>query len=177
MRTLAWLLGIVTVCGSVFLSIDGIIAHRGVQHASVAVSKAEDDLSEWQMSAELELKNHRAAIENDNLQLRNDDLNVQIAKLEGRSLAKANEQLYVDRMRLIADDSAQRLDELGNALGPDPQVSSAMERVQAAQRSLGVYRAAFARDERLAYAIGVFWLAFGFAVAFAQQRRGLDRHA
>lgn len=174
MRTLAWILGLVAFGGSVFLAISGFTARRGVPHASAAVSKAQEDLSNWQMAAELNIRNHRSAVSNDKLRLRNDELSVEIADLEGRGVAKVQAKRSMDQMLLETDENIQNLDELTSVLGPDPQVSSAMERVQAAQRSLGVYSAVLTRDEHLAYAAGVVWLAFGFAVAFAVQRHVPD---
>jgi hypothetical protein len=174
MRTLAWILGLIAFGGSLFLAITELSARRGERQASVAVRKAQEDLSNWQVAAQLEIGNRRAKISNDNLRLSNDDLAVQIAELQGRGVADAQAKRNTDRMQLRTDENMQDLDELESALGPGPQVSSAMDRLQTAQRSLGVYSAVLTRNEHLAYAAGALWLAFGFAVAFAVQRHRLD---
>jgi hypothetical protein len=175
MKKLAWILGLIALCASIFVAVSGFVAFRGARRASVAVGKAQAELSDWQTVAALELRNHSIAVENDELALSSDDIEIQLAKQEGRSTAKAEAQLSSDQMVLISDRSTQSLDDLNGALGPDPRVSSSMERVQAAQLSLSIYSAVLSRDEHLAYATAVVWLAFGFAVAFATKQRGLQR--
>lgn len=172
MKRLACILGIVALCSSVFLGISGIIAHRGVQRSSSAVDKAQADLAEVQASANLETMSRNTAIEADEAQVQNDDLDIQIAELKDESIAKLVAKRTADKMQLTMAETFQSLHELDSSLGPDPQVSSAMERVQAAQLSLSVYSAVLTRDERLAYAAGVVWLAFGFAVALGSKERG-----
>jgi hypothetical protein len=55
--------------------------------------------------------------------------------------------------------------------GPDPHVSDAQERLEAATISFGVYSAAEERDQHLAWGAAVLWLAFGFAAALAAQHK------
>jgi len=115
--------------------------------------------------------NDDSAVDNDEILLHGDDLDIQIARLERRGLAQAQEKLSTDRMKLVFDQGIQRLDNLDNTLGPDRQVASAMERVQASEQSLDIYASVITRDERLAYAVGFLWLAYGFAAAMAAQQR------
>ena len=171
MRTLAWILGLIAFCGTVFLGFSAFVAHRGVQSAIAAVAKAKGELSSWQMSAELEAQTDRSIVENDELVLQGDDLDVRIAGLEGKSASKAHQKSNSDRMKLTMDENAERMGELSRSLGPDPHVASAIENVQASQQSLGVYSAVLLRDEHLGYAAGIVWLAFGFAAALAHQKR------
>ena len=176
MRTLAWILGLIAIGGSFFLSISGFIAYRGVQYASAAVGKAQEDLSDFQIAAEMESKHYRAVVELDEIQLHNDDLSIQIAELDGKDIAKARAQRSADGMKSVIDQNVEHLDELQNTFG-NPNVSSAMDHLQASELSLGIYSAALTRDEHLAYAVGVVWLAFGFAVAFANQIKRESRDA
>ena len=55
--------------------------------------------------------------------------------------------------------------------GPSLRVINSQERAAASGLSKGVYAGCIERDEHFAYALGVIWLAFGFALALSAQKR------
>ena len=116
----------------------------------------------------MEHEHLRAVVENDELELRGDDLTIDIARMTGKGLRSAFASREQHNTVLMFDQLAQSNDESIEAIGlPDPRVSSATERGQAAANSLGIYLAIANRDEHLAWGAAVLWLAFGFAVALS----------
>ena len=77
------------------------------------------------------------------------------------------------RALISADEQEISLNEAFGTSGVSPQEANATERALASQQSAAHYIAIQARDIQLAYASGVLWLAFGFAVALTQRNLSL----
>lgn len=160
MKRLAWILGLIALCSSAFLSISGFIAHRGVEQAA-------EDVSNWQMVAALQVDSDSTKIRTDELKIQTDESRIETAKLQGKSPAKDEAMLSADRSLLSLDEDTQRMHQ-STVFGRNPQAD-------AAQHSLDVYTSVLARDYHLAYATALVWLAFGFAVALSAKQRRLQR--
>ncbi len=179
MQKLAWVLGIVALCFSVFLGTSGVLAYRGARQAAAAVKKTQDRLDSIEFADDMKAQELNTEIETAEITLHTDELDIQIAEEEGKSPAKAMAKQIIDLKSLQTLRLINRMNEdaenVENALGGSLEVQSAMERVEAAQRSLSVYSAVVTRDEHLAYAAGLVWLAFGFSIALAARERRLPR--
>ena len=93
---------------------------------------------------------------------------MEIAQLEGHGLYAAQSKRMADRNLEVADREMLELTESRG--GPDPRVAESMERVKAATASEALYAGCLARDHELMYALGVVWLALGFAAALAARK-------
>jgi hypothetical protein len=160
MKKLAWILGLIALCSTVFVGISGFIAHRGVEQAG-------EDVSNWQMVAELQADSDRTKIRTDELKIQADESRIETAELQGKSHEKDEAMLNADRALLSLDEDTQRMHQ-SSVFGRDP-------RADAAQHSLDVYAGVLARDYHLAYAIALVWLAFGFAVALSAKQSRQER--
>ncbi len=159
MKKLAWILGLIALCSSAFLCTSGFIAHRGMEQAA-------EDVSNWQIVAELQADTDRTKLRNDDLNIQTDESKIETARLEGKSASKDEVRLSADRSLLTLDEDTQRLHQ-SSVLGRDP-------RAAAAQDSLDVYTAVLSRDYHLAYATALVWPAFGFAAALSAKQRRLQ---
>jgi hypothetical protein len=170
MRTLAWILGIAALAASLFVGTSWTIVSHGEAKARTAVAKLRGNLGDWQTASRLKDEEIRENVRSDQLDIQNDDLTIDIARLEGRSTVPAVLKRSLDTSRLRADELQKESHESTRALGPDINVIYAQERVEAAEQSLAVYKGVAGRDAQMAYAVGVLWLSFGFAFALSGRR-------
>ena len=91
--------------------------------------------------------------------------------MQGRGLKEAQAERAKSQTILRSDEMMLNLDRELQVFGPSSEVTNAMERQNAAEQSLAVWSLIPPRDEKFAYALGVDWLAFGFACALGFQRK------
>ena len=171
MKTLAWILVVFAIAGSVALGINWAVVRPASAAAQACQRKYAEDADSWRYSAALKRQSQEMAVGNDRLRLQSDDTEIEIANLKGIGLAKATAARSLDQARLRGDEDTIRYRQMAEDLGPDPNVAQAEERASACAQSVKVYAASLARDHEFFYAVGVLWLAFGFAAAFAAQKK------
>ncbi len=156
MRKLAWILGIIAFCASVFLIVSSFIAIRGRRQAA-------EDVSAYRMAAELEAESDQTSIHTDLLKIETDQALIETDKLEGKKTSTDEAKLSADRWRLSSDEDKQKMNQ-SPIFGQDPKAASA-------QHSLDVYSAVLVRNYHMAYAVFFLWIAFGFALALSTKRK------
>jgi hypothetical protein len=169
MKILAWVLGTIAIVGSIVVGTNWARARAGGRNAATAYGKALEAVSEWQSGDAMHYRTDEMEVDNDELQLQNDDLDIRIAELRGIGLRKAQLQRQIDYQNLGSARLMVGLDQDQQAMGDSYHVVMAKEHADACRQSMQVYGYVLARDEKLAYALGAIWLAFGFAVALVKR--------
>lgn len=169
MKKFAWILGIIAIAGTVAVGASWLRARKGASVAQASLKKALKDCELAKENAEMNRSHDEQLARIDNLQIENDDLDIRIAEMKNESPRASERQLAIDQMRADADEDLVNMDHEMEMLGPTPSEAKAQDRADASLLSLNVYRGAIARDQQLAYALGVLWLAFGFAVALSNR--------
>lgn len=164
MRLYAWLLGILAVFGSLLLGGNWLYMHHGLalsEKAEASFAKAQQD---GESAVALERQHDDFELENTRVQMRNDTLSLESDELSGKNTPVDRARIRADQMYINAFESSHQVQEL---LGPDSRIAEPKERLTAAHAAAIVYAKCETRDEHLAYALGVLWLAFGFAASLA----------
>lgn len=169
MKMLARVLGVIAFVGSLAVAMSWVGAWWGERTAITSGRKAVEVMEEWQSIVRRERRNDKARVEIGEKDIENDNLDLQIAQLQGRPKSEILARRRVHADQLVMARAVVASDQALEDLGEDDRVAAARERVEACANSLRVYTAVAARDEKLAYALGVIWLAFGFAMALASR--------
>jgi hypothetical protein len=144
----------------------------GVLTATVWMKAAKDsrvaatEEANWQLASNLDDQNLQMEYDNDRLQVRNDELDVQIANLQGRSTAAANHKLSWDHQKVSADELALQLARNARVFGPNQKITDAHLRLL---HDLGLIHNAQFAAIALAFVTLIATIAFGFA--FVGERR------
>jgi hypothetical protein len=165
MRSLAWILGILALSGSIFVGISQLVARHGTAKAVRSYSTFEKNLAALREEHAMELRHLEAQVENGELGVRNADLGVEIAEETGRgarqaAIEKQKADAFLDGYRL-------ELNLETDPLGPDPDEEAVSERMNSAKQSAAVYANILERDSPLGYLVVLVWIAFGFAAALS----------
>jgi hypothetical protein len=170
MKILGYILLTVALVGG---GVSGFLWRYHLKQARTASAQQQQALStasEWETSDALDLRNWETRVEKDQIALHNDNLELQIAELEGHSTAPARSKMSTDEMILSADKIQLSLEESTRAFGPSSHVITAQEAATAAHARLAFATEWISRDERFLYfAIGLLVLA-GFAFGFASKQ-------
>jgi hypothetical protein len=140
------------------------------QEAHVAVAQEQaalSNVSDWETSEALGLRNDEAHLATDQLRLRNDNMEVEIAELEGHSTAPARSRVSKDERLISADEMVLKLGEDARAFGPSTHVTTAQQAADGAHTRLVIATSWISRDERFLYfSVGLLVLS-GFAFGYA----------
>jgi hypothetical protein len=118
----------------------------------------------------LDLRNAEAHLDNDQLDLHNDNLELQIAELEGHSTVPARSRISKDESNLSADKMYLGLMGDARAFGPSKHVRDAQNDAATAHTRLSVATNWLSRDERFMYFSVAFLVLAGFAFGFAAKQ-------
>jgi hypothetical protein len=142
--------------------------HTKQAHLATAQEQAAlSNVSEWETSEALGLRNDEAHLATDQLRLRNDNMEVEIAELEGHSTAPARSRVSKDESIISADEMVLKLTEDARAFGPSLNVRTAQQAADEAHTRLVIAIGWISRDERFLYfSVGLLVLS-GFAFGFA----------
>lgn len=164
-RRLAFILGIIALIGTCWVSVSFVRATRGEHKALAEGAKAKGLRSQYQIIEELKLETDDARVNSDETELHNDGIRIDIANLENKGLLEAQKRQRNDEAALQSAENLRDLDESSVRIFGDPRINAATDRLEACERSYVTWRSAIARDEKIAIALVVLWIAFGFALA------------
>ncbi|RXH56442.1 hypothetical protein GRAN_3299 [Granulicella sibirica] len=102
--------------------------------------------------------------------VRNDEVAIESARLQGTGVDEAERRLSADQRKQSELQATLREQQALASAAEDDRVAAARKRLEAARSSANVYRDWLALDEKLAYALGVVWMAFGVVVAFMPKK-------
>jgi hypothetical protein len=159
-------------------ALSGYLWRYHTKQAHLAAAQEQDalsDASEWETSEALGVRNDEAHLTADQLRLRNDNMEVEIAELEGHSAAPARSRVSKDERLISADEMVLKLGEDARAFGPSSHVRTAQQAGDGAHTRLVIATSWISRDERFLYfSVGLLVLS-GFAFGFAANgnRRGI----
>ena len=170
MKIFAWLLGFIAIVGSCVLAANWVHAERGLRTAQGSVELYERSVKAEVLGVQLEAGEDEARFVEAVQQFRKDLAALNIAEASGGSTRRIREAIFYDKERADAARAIVMLKREAGKYAEDPRILEVRQRLLASKASAAVYAHAVSRDERLAYALVVIWLAFGFATAFSVRK-------
>jgi hypothetical protein len=171
MKLLAYLLLVIAIGSGVVLAAVWRHQVKDSKTAAAAEKDALDNLAAWRLGNSLNDQSERIRVSNDEKRIENDNLEIEIAQLQGRSTSKARAQLSLDMDKLASARLAVGLTEDMRQLGPDKNEAKAAADAQAAHQRNAADLQGIDRDERFAYAVGALFVCSGFAFALSRKRQ------
>lgn len=101
-----------------------------------ALAEASDRLSSAQLNYDMSRETMRLKAENDDLAVRNAEMELEIAENEGKGIAAAEQKLTAARAATNGDDLLRETDETLSILGGPPEISDAVDAQRNAAASL-----------------------------------------
>lgn len=170
MKMWGFILGVVALVASIALGVSWKRARQGIATATASVQKFTETANTWQAVADMKEESDDSHLRTDRMRLKGANIEIEIAELQGgRGMKAAQAGRSQAEAMIAADEDVIRSGETLRLFGPGPEFREATGRVKASQGALTIYAAIKDRDEHLAYAVGVLWLAFGFAVALTKR--------
>jgi len=114
--------------------LSGVTKSKTSRSPAASKKDALDNLAAWQLGNSLNDQSERMRVSNDEKRIENDNLDIEIAQLEGKSTSKARAQLSLDRDKLASARLAVGLTEDMRQLGPDKNEVKAAADAQAAHQ-------------------------------------------
>jgi hypothetical protein len=171
MKILGYILLLVALIGG---GVSGFLWRHHIKQAREAAAQEQGALAtanDWETSEAIQLRNDESRLSTDELALHNDNLEEQIAELEGHSTAPARARAAKDESLINADQMVLRLTEDSRAFGPSKHVRDAQEAAAAAHAQLAIATTWASRDERFVYFSAGLLVLAGFAFGFATKQR------
>jgi hypothetical protein len=171
MKTLAYILLSATVIACSIVGFTWIRAAKDAKLAAIEENAALNEVAKWQLVDRLDAHNIQGAIANDKLEIRNDELKVNIAQLEGRSTSTAENNLTIAHQQLTADELNESAHENAAVFGPRPEIVKAQTAANNAHARGQQDREKIKDDKMVSFAVLALLIASGFAFATSSNRR------